>query len=98
MNTRGIIPALFRYVPGELFPTPRTLQSFYIIVGTNTYVEVVVVYLGFLTTFSLVGRDSFSFQHMAMIVSKIFYGSSFVGFDVMYQIDPVFGKIEHAAS
>ncbi|KAI1163737.1 ion transporter [Nemania serpens] len=54
-------------------------------------VLVVVVYLGFLTTFSLVGRDSFSFQHMAMIVSKIFYGSSFVGFDVMYEIDPVFG-------
>lgn len=35
---------------------------------------------------------------MAMIVSKIFYGSSFVGFDVMYEIDPVFGKIGHAAS
>ncbi|KAI0442545.1 ion transporter [Xylaria telfairii] len=54
-------------------------------------VLVVVVYLGFLTTFSLVGRESFSFPHMAMIITKIFFGSSFVGFDVMHQIDPIFG-------
>lgn len=54
-------------------------------------VLVIVLYLGFLTTFSLVGRETFSFPHMAMIVSKIFFGSSFVGFDVMHQIDPIFG-------
>ncbi|KAI1432238.1 ion transporter [Xylaria sp. CBS 124048] len=54
-------------------------------------VLVAVVYLGFLTTFTLVGRDTFSFQHMAMIVTKIFFGASFVGFDTMYQIDPIFG-------
>ncbi|KAI0486150.1 ion transporter [Xylaria cf. heliscus] len=54
-------------------------------------VLVVVLYLGFLTTFSLVGREAFSFRHMAMIVTKIFFGASYVGFDVMYQIDPVFG-------
>ncbi|KAI1767255.1 hypothetical protein GGR53DRAFT_482761 [Hypoxylon sp. FL1150] len=54
-------------------------------------VLVVIVYVGFLTTFSLVGREMFSFPHMAMIVTKIFFGSSYVGFDVMEEIDPIFG-------
>lgn len=54
-------------------------------------VLVVIVYVGFLTTFSLVGREQFSFPHMAMIVTKIFFGSSYVGFDVMEEIDPIFG-------
>ncbi|KAI1098305.1 ion transporter [Jackrogersella minutella] len=54
-------------------------------------VLVVVVYVGFLTTFSLVGREMFTFPHMAMIVTKIFFGSSYVGFDIMEDIDPIFG-------
>jgi hypothetical protein len=54
-------------------------------------VLVVVVYCGFLTTFSLVGRDVFSFKKMAWILTKIFYGSAPIGFEVMHQIDPFFG-------
>ncbi|KAI1143095.1 ion transporter [Hypoxylon sp. FL0543] len=54
-------------------------------------VLVVIVYVGFLTTFSLVGREMYSFPHMAMIVTKIFFGSSYVGFDIMEDIDPIFG-------
>ncbi|KAI1502409.1 ion transporter [Biscogniauxia marginata] len=54
-------------------------------------VLVVVIYVGFLTTFSLVGREMFTFPHMAMIVTKIFFGSSYVGFDIMEDIDPIFG-------
>jgi hypothetical protein len=54
-------------------------------------VLVVVVYCGFLTTFSLVGRDVFSFKKMAWILTKIFYGSAPIGFEVMNQIDPFFG-------
>ncbi|KAK4161031.1 hypothetical protein QBC43DRAFT_107147 [Cladorrhinum sp. PSN259] len=54
-------------------------------------VLVIVVYLGFLTTFSLVGRDHFSLGEMVMKLTKIFLGSSFVGFDIMHQIDPIFG-------
>ncbi|KAI0970372.1 ion transporter [Xylaria arbuscula] len=54
-------------------------------------VFVVILYLGFLTTFSLVGRETFTFPHMAMIVTKIFFGASFVGFDNMHEIDPIFG-------
>jgi hypothetical protein len=54
-------------------------------------VLVVILYLGFLTTFSLLARDSFPVQAMALIVTKIFFGSSSVGFDIMDDIDPVFG-------
>ncbi|KAH6895721.1 hypothetical protein B0T10DRAFT_397222 [Thelonectria olida] len=54
-------------------------------------VLVVVVYCGFLTTFSLIGRDVFSFKKMAWILTKIFYGSAPIGFEVMHQIDPFFG-------
>jgi hypothetical protein len=54
-------------------------------------VLVVIIYLGFLTTFSLIARDSFPLPVMTMILTKIFFGSSYVGFDIMDQIDPVFG-------
>ncbi|KAK8011441.1 ion transporter [Apiospora arundinis] len=54
-------------------------------------VLVAIIYLGFLTTFSLIGRELYTFKHMAMIVTKIFFGSSYVGFDIMKDIDPIFG-------
>jgi hypothetical protein len=55
-------------------------------------VLVVIIYAGFLTTFSLIGRDRYSFREMAMIITKIFFGSSYVGFDIMDIIDPIFGR------
>lgn len=57
-------------------------------------VLVAIIYLGFLTTFSLVGRELYTFTHMAMIVTKIFFGSSYVGFDIMKDIDPIFGTFQ----
>jgi len=54
-------------------------------------VLVFIVYLGFLTTFTLVGRDKFDLGRMAMALTKIFFGSSYVGFDMMNDIDPIFG-------
>lgn len=54
-------------------------------------VLVFIVYLGFLTTFTLVGRDKFDLGRMAMSLTKIFFGSSYVGFDMMNDIDPIFG-------
>ncbi|CRJ99978.1 hypothetical protein BN1723_008725 [Verticillium longisporum] len=54
-------------------------------------VLVVIIYLGFLTTFSLIGKEKFPLRHMAMNLTKIFFGSSFVGFEIMRDIDPVFG-------
>jgi hypothetical protein len=54
-------------------------------------VLVVVIYFGFLTTFSLVGRDSYTFNDMTGFLTRIFFGSSATGFDIMHNIDPVFG-------
>lgn len=54
-------------------------------------VLVVVIYLGFLTTFSLVARDAYSLNDMAGSLTRIFFGSSGVGFDIMHNIDPIFG-------
>ncbi|POS71979.1 hypothetical protein DHEL01_v209632, partial [Diaporthe helianthi] len=54
-------------------------------------VLVFIVYLGFLTTFTLVARDTFTLPAMTMNLAKIFYGSSYIGFDIMNQIDPFFG-------
>jgi hypothetical protein len=54
-------------------------------------VLVVIVYLGFLTTFSLVGREAYPLGDMTWFLTKIFFGSSYVGFDIMHNIDPIFG-------
>jgi hypothetical protein len=54
-------------------------------------VLIVIVYFGFLTTFSLVGRKTFSFRRMTYYLTKIFFGSSYIGFDIMEEIDPLFG-------
>ncbi|KAI2636064.1 hypothetical protein GGS21DRAFT_514448 [Xylaria nigripes] len=72
---------------GTLIPCLRAMGLDFL----KFMVLVAVVYFGFLTTFTLVGRDAFSFQHMAMIVTKIFFGASFVGFDTMFEINPIFG-------
>ncbi|KAM3508978.1 hypothetical protein MY10362_000863 [Beauveria mimosiformis] len=54
-------------------------------------VIILIIYCGFLTTFSLLGRDHFSLVQMAGVLGKIFFGSSYVGFDIMHDIDPYFG-------
>jgi hypothetical protein len=72
---------------GTLIPCLKEMGKDFI----KFMVLVVIVYFGFLTTFSLIGRDAFTFGRMMGILTKIFFGSSFVGFDVMDQIDPIFG-------
>ncbi|EGX90798.1 Ion transport [Cordyceps militaris CM01] len=54
-------------------------------------VIILIIYCGFLTTFSLLGRDHFTLVRMAGVLGKIFFGSSYVGFDIMHEIDPYFG-------
>ncbi|KAL1872031.1 hypothetical protein VTK73DRAFT_1699 [Phialemonium thermophilum] len=72
---------------GTLIPCLKEMAKDFI----KFMVLVVVIYLGFLTTFSLVGREAFTFRHMTMVLTKIFFGSSYVGFDIMEKIDPIFG-------
>ncbi|TGO23636.1 hypothetical protein BPAE_0126g00200 [Botrytis paeoniae] len=52
---------------------------------------IVVLYLGFLTTFTLLARDSFTLGEMSWVLIKVFFGSSYLGFDIMDQISPQLG-------
>ncbi|KAL5601096.1 hypothetical protein BROUX41_005920 [Berkeleyomyces rouxiae] len=72
---------------GSLIPCIREMARDF----CKFMVLVVIVYLGFLTTFSLIAREVYSLPHMTMMLTKIFFGNSGVGFDAMDKIDPVFG-------
>ncbi|KAF1964575.1 hypothetical protein BU23DRAFT_594080 [Bimuria novae-zelandiae CBS 107.79] len=52
---------------------------------------VVILYLGFLTTFVLLARGTYKPSEMSWILIKVFFGSSYLGFDVAQQISPYFG-------
>ncbi|KAF2121480.1 hypothetical protein BDV96DRAFT_564336 [Lophiotrema nucula] len=52
---------------------------------------VIILYLGFLTTFVLLARDQFTPREMSWILIKVFFGSSYLGFDVAQEISPYFG-------
>ncbi|KAL6710073.1 hypothetical protein ACN47E_009864 [Coniothyrium glycines] len=52
---------------------------------------VFILYLGFLTTFVLLARKHFTTRQMSWILIKVFFGSSYLGFDIAEEISPVFG-------
>lgn len=52
---------------------------------------VIVLYSGFLTTFCLLARGYFTFRQMSLILTKVFFGSSYLGFDVAEKISPYLG-------
>ena len=87
-----MVPRIFSFLSlspywGTLIPCFKEMGKDFL----KFMVFVVVIYLGFLTTFSLVGRDHFAFSRMTMILTKIFFGSSGVGIEIMDDIDVIFG-------
>ncbi|KAF1993168.1 hypothetical protein P154DRAFT_478076, partial [Amniculicola lignicola CBS 123094] len=52
---------------------------------------VIILYLGFLTTFTLLARDQFTPREMSWILVKVFFGSSYLGFTNVVDSSPVFG-------
>lgn len=52
---------------------------------------VIVLYIGFLTTFTMLARDRLSLSQMSWILVKVFFGSSTLGFDIAREISPIFG-------
>ncbi|KAJ9283594.1 hypothetical protein DTO021C3_8807 [Paecilomyces variotii] len=52
---------------------------------------VIVLYLGFLTTFTMLARDRLSLRQTSWILVKVFFGSSQLGFDIAHDISPIFG-------
>ncbi|KAH0162746.1 hypothetical protein KCU67_g5816, partial [Aureobasidium melanogenum] len=52
---------------------------------------VAILYCGFLSTFCLLGRGQFTSRQMALILTKVFFGSSYLGFDISDKISPYLG-------
>ncbi|CAK4030375.1 Ca2+ Mg2+-permeable cation channel [Lecanosticta acicola] len=52
---------------------------------------VAILYLGFSTSFSFLARGTFTFREMNWILIKVFFGSSYLGFDIADQISPALG-------
>ncbi|KIW11929.1 hypothetical protein PV08_09202 [Exophiala spinifera] len=52
---------------------------------------IIVLYLGFLTTFTMLARDRMTLNEMSWMLIKVFFGSSYLGFDMAVKISPLFG-------
>ncbi|KXS94009.1 hypothetical protein AC578_1747 [Pseudocercospora eumusae] len=52
---------------------------------------VAIPYVGFSTCFSFLARGQYTFGHINWILIKVFFGSSYLGFDTAEQISPVLG-------
>lgn len=72
---------------GTLIPCLKEMGKDFI----KFMILVIIIYVGFLTTFSLVARDSFTVGSMVLDITKIFYGNTGIGFDIMNEIDQNFG-------
>ncbi|KAK6352758.1 hypothetical protein TWF696_004760 [Orbilia brochopaga] len=81
--------SLFSLTPffGTLVPALRQMTKDFL----KFLALVIILYLGFLTTFTLLARDTFTLYDMTWLLIKVFFGSSFLGFEMMKQISPVLG-------
>ncbi|KAL3458106.1 hypothetical protein BJX64DRAFT_234036 [Aspergillus heterothallicus] len=52
---------------------------------------IIILYLGFLTTFTMLARDRLSSKKMSWILVNVFFGSNYLGFDICSDISPIFG-------
>ncbi|KAI5795609.1 hypothetical protein EDC01DRAFT_59034 [Geopyxis carbonaria] len=55
------------------------------------FILIVILFVGFLTTFSLISRDRMSTADMSWTLINVFFGSSYMGFDAMREVSPVLG-------
>ena len=72
---------------GTLIPCLKEMGKDFI----KFMILVIIVYLGFLTTFSLVARDRFSVGTITWDITQIFYGNTGIAFSIMSSIDQKFG-------
>ncbi|EME78250.1 uncharacterized protein MYCFIDRAFT_58413 [Pseudocercospora fijiensis CIRAD86] len=74
---------------GMLLPVLKAMAS------TIDFVKflslVAILYVGFSTCFSFLARGQYTFGHINWILIKVFFGSSYLGFDTAEQISPVLG-------
>lgn len=72
---------------GTLIPCLKDMTKY----STQFLGLVAILYCGFLTTFILLGRDAYTPTAMSWILIKVFFGSSYLGFDAADKISPVLG-------
>uniref|UniRef100_A0A8H7MYM1 Calcium channel YVC1-like C-terminal transmembrane domain-containing protein n=1 Tax=Bionectria ochroleuca TaxID=29856 RepID=A0A8H7MYM1_BIOOC len=87
-----VMPRIFSFLSlnpywGTLIPCIRAMAKDFV----KFIILVIIVYMGFLTTFSLIGRDSFTLPHITWSLAKIFYGNTGIAFEIMDDVDPTFG-------
>ncbi|KAI6783326.1 Calcium channel-like protein [Emericellopsis cladophorae] len=87
-----VVPRIFSFLSlspywGTLIPCLKEMGKDFV----KFMILVVIVYLGFLTTFSLISRDTFTFGNMTWEITKIFYGNTNIAFRIMNDIDANFG-------
>ncbi|KAL4813426.1 hypothetical protein BDW67DRAFT_168226 [Aspergillus spinulosporus] len=87
-----LVPRIFSLVSlnpyfGSLIPVLKEMtKAFFRFVPV-----IIILYLGFLTTFTMLARDRLSSKKMSWILVYVFFGSNYLGFDICYDISPVFG-------
>lgn len=83
------ICSLLSLIPffGVLIPCLKEMAKF----STQFLGLVFVIYGGFLTTFTLLARDQYTPKTMSYMLLKIFFGSSYLGFDAASNISPILG-------
>ncbi|KAL8705042.1 MAG: hypothetical protein Q9201_001812 [Fulgogasparrea decipioides] len=52
---------------------------------------VAILFFGFLTTFTMLARDSFTAREIWWTMVNVFFGSSYLGFDIASEISPALG-------
>lgn len=74
---------------GILLPCLKTLTKDFVKFTTI----IAICYFGFLTTFAFLGRGDFTTNEMFWLLVRVFFGSSFAGFDEAPKIHPMFGSL-----
>ncbi|KAK9481206.1 hypothetical protein V1514DRAFT_2364 [Lipomyces japonicus] len=78
--------AVFPYF-GTLLPCLKQMTKDFL----KFLILIVILYVGFLTTFSFLGRDYFTVTDMAWLLIRVFFGAPYDGLDASSQISPIFG-------
>ncbi|EXJ55591.1 hypothetical protein A1O7_08519 [Cladophialophora yegresii CBS 114405] len=86
-----LVPRIFSVMSlnpyfGSLIPVLKEMPDNVMWVPT-----IIVLYLGFLTTFTMLARDRMTLNDMSWLLIKVFFGSSYLGFDMAVKISPLFG-------
>ncbi|KAI5809349.1 hypothetical protein BZA77DRAFT_328871 [Pyronema omphalodes] len=87
-----LVPRIFSLLSlipffGVLIPCLKQMSKEFL----KFLVLIVILYFGFLTTFSLLARDRMSFANVFWMLVSVFFGSSSVGFQAMREISPILG-------